>query len=149
MADEAVRRASQVWGAVSARTVGVVSFDVFFQSFVDGASARADGEAALRVLEPLVVDRRDRWASIVTADGSADIYGIDDPASGLMINNASGAAIWDAMFRLAQRAAFVIMPVGCGTYITDDAMRVHLPDGVPEPVVLIRRGSELLTFVES
>ena len=66
-----------------------------------------------------------------------------------MINHASGAAGWEVMFRLAQRAAFVIMPVGCGTFIADESMRLHLPDEVPDPVVLIHSGSDLLSCVES
>jgi hypothetical protein len=126
-----------------------VSFDIFLQAFEGGAAGRASDQPVLDVLEPLIADREGGWARIATADGEADVHGLDDPGSGLMINHASGRAVWDLMFELARAAGFVVMPVGCGTCVVSEAARAELPEGVPEPVVTVRSGADLLRAVES
>jgi hypothetical protein len=124
-----------------------VSFDIFFQRFENGEAARGDASVALAVLEPLVRERAEGWARIVTADGEADVY-MSDPASGLMVNHASGRDVWDVMFELARATGFVVMPIGCGTCVVDESSKADLPDGVPEPIVLIASGADLRAAVE-
>jgi hypothetical protein len=52
------------------------------------------------------------------------------------------------MYDLAVAGQFVVMPVGCGTGVLDDAMRRQLPEGVPEPVVTVCSGADILALVE-
>jgi hypothetical protein len=133
---------------VSAR-MSCVSFDIFIQRFEDGGAAQADEAAMSAVLEPLLEERGDSWARIRTSDGDADVYGIDDPASGLMVNHASGREIWNVLFELGRTAGLAVMPVGCGTFVFSDDALSHLPDGVPEPIRIPTSGDALLRAVES
>jgi hypothetical protein len=126
-----------------------VSFDIFFQRFEGGEAADADESAVLGVLEPLIEERGDGWARIGTADGDADVYGINDPASGLMVNHASSREIWNVLFELGRTAGFAVMPVGCGTFVFSEDALSALPDGAPEPIRILRSGDELLGAVES
>ncbi len=43
----------------------------------------------MEALDATIVERAGDWARAVTVDGSADVYGIDDPGAGLMFNHAS------------------------------------------------------------
>jgi len=126
-----------------------VSFDIHFQRFEGCVPGHAVDQRVLDVLEPLIVDRDRDWARIATVDGDADVYGIDDPSSGLMINHASGRAIWDVMFEVAKGGNFAVMPMGCGTLIVHEAGKAALPDEVPEPIVTVASGADLLRAVES
>lgn len=125
-----------------------MSFDILFQRFDGGSSADSDDAAVDHLLRPLLGKRDAGYAKIHTADGSADVYGIDEPASGLMINHASGRHVWDVMFDLARAGRYVVMPTGCGTCITDAAEATNLPPGVPAPIVIVRSGGDLLQAVE-
>jgi hypothetical protein len=129
-----------------------MSFDIFLQGFDAGNAAPVDKtatRAVLAVLDPLVIHRASQWVRIATSDGEADVYGIDDPSSGLMFSHASGRHVWDVMFDVALAAGFVVIPGGCGTGVTDEATIAELPKGVPEPIVIIRSGADLLDLVES
>jgi hypothetical protein len=126
------------------RDHGAVSFDIFFER-VDGGEA--DPDAVMAVLEPLVVERGDGFLRIATGDGEADVY-IGRPSDGAMVNHAAGRIVWDVMYDLAVAGGFVVIPVGCGTCVTDDSMRAQLPERAPEPVVTIRSGADLLAVVE-
>jgi hypothetical protein len=126
-----------------------VSFDIFFQRFEGGKAAEADEAAVLDVLRPLIREQDDGWARICTSDGDADVYGISDPASGLMVNDASGREIWNVLFELGRTAGFAVMPVGCGTFVFSEDALSHLPDGVPEPIEVLTSGGELLRAIES
>jgi hypothetical protein len=126
-----------------------VSFDVFLQRFKAGDAAVGDGAAVEDVLRPLVEHRDGDWALIVTPDGYSDVYGMANPSSGVMFNHAAGREVWDVMFAVAEAAGFVVMLPGCGTGIVSEAVRDELPDGVPEPVVCVWSGADLLRLVES
>jgi hypothetical protein len=124
-----------------------VSFDIFLQRFVNGKAVDADGDSMLAILEPLITARSGGWARIITADGHADVYGIDDPASGLVINHASGRAVWDVVFELARAAGMAVMPVGCRTSVTDPGLIDALPAGSPRAEV-VTSGADILATVE-
>lgn len=126
-----------------------VSFDIFFQRFKNGDLAEGDRAAVESLRAPLVERRDDAWARIRTIDGEADLYGVDSLGSHLLINHASGRAIWDVMFELARIGVFAVMPVGCGTYITDSTDRSDLPSEAPEPITVVHSGQDLLDVVES
>jgi hypothetical protein len=123
-----------------------VSFDIFLQRFDDAAT---DGSAVMSVLRPLIVDEDDehRFRRIVTGDGDAEVYG--DPASDLMFTHASGVEVWDVIVDVARAAGWVVMPVGCGTCVVDEAQRAGLPEFVPEPVVTVRSGAELIAAIKA
>lgn len=129
-----------------------MSFDIFLQGFHAGNAASADEtatRAVLAVLDPLVIHRAGHSARIATSDGEADVYGIDDPSSGLMFSHASGRQVWGVIFDVARAAGFVVLLGGCGTGLIDEATIAELPDGLPEPIVVIRSGADLLDLVES
>jgi len=120
-----------------------VSFDIFFQRF--GGADVPDG-VAMAVLEPLVVHRSDGWVRIATGDGEADVY-ISLPDDSAMMNHASGRVVWDVMYELAVAGRFVVIPGGCGTCVLDEDMRSDLPEGVPEPVITVTSGRDILDLV--
>lgn len=126
-----------------------MSFDIFLQGFRAGDAADGDGAAALSVLEPLILERDGSWARIGTADGEADVYGLDSPETGLMFNHVTGRAAWDVIHAVASDAGFVVMPVGCPTLVVDDARRAELPDGLADEVVLVRSGADILDAIEA
>jgi hypothetical protein len=124
-----------------------VSFDIFLKSFRDGDGSTGDGDAALRILDPVIVQREIGWARIVTADGEADVYGIDDAANGLMVNHASGDAVYGFLYDVARSAGFVVMPVGCPTCVVDPAMKAHLPSEIAQHAVVIESGDDLRRII--
>jgi hypothetical protein len=124
-----------------------VSFDIFFQSLGTPEGVPARGRSILDVIRPLIVECNGAWARIETVDGSADVYGLDDSSSGLMINHASGRAVWDLMYDIARAGAFAVMPVGCGTCVLEGSFATALAVGMPEPIVMVRSGADLLTAV--
>lgn len=124
-----------------------MSFDIFLQRFVDGEAVDADGDSILAILDPLITGRSGSWAKIVTADGEADVYGIDAPGSGLMVNHASGRAVWDVLFELARATGMAVMPVGCRSSVTDADLIDALPAVSPSAVV-VTSGAEILATLE-
>lgn len=127
-----------------------MSFDIFLQGFSGGDAAPGDGVAAMAVLDPLIVKRDgEGFALIQTEDGTADVFGIDAPDRGLMFNHVDGRAAWDVIYAVAEAAGFVVMPVGCGTLLVDEALRHELPEGIPEPVHVIRSGANILSAIHT
>jgi hypothetical protein len=124
-----------------------MSFDVYLQAFAAGAASVGDGQAALAVLEPFVVDRAEGFAGLSLPDGAADVYGVGDPGSGLMFNHIGGRAAWHLIYEVAKVAGFAIMPVGCGTLVPDETLREQLPADVPTPVMVVRSGAEILAAI--
>jgi hypothetical protein len=131
--------------------LGDVSFGVFLQRFMAGKPARADPETVLGFLEPFISRREPEHGDVEvrTSDGTADVYGMNDPGASLMVNHASGQAIWTLLFELAAVTDLVVMPVGCGTCITRATTAADLADGIPEPITVIHSGADLLTAVSS
>jgi hypothetical protein len=128
-----------------------VSFDIFLVRFDAGGSIGFDAPPILALLEPAIVERDDGFARVRTADGEADVYGLDSTVSldSLMVNHASGGAIWDLLVEVARAGHLTIIPGGCATAILDEVQRADLPDGVPEPVEVIASGADLRLLIEN
>jgi hypothetical protein len=145
------RRTEVPGGAVVVPTCETrpVSFDIFLQAFSDGDATSADGDAAPRMLDGWLEDRDGSYARIVTGDGGANVFGVDDFGDGLMINHASGRAVWDVMFDLAHAGGYAVMPIGCPACVISSLHVVGLPDGLREDAVVIESGEDLLRVVEA
>ncbi len=129
-------------------TLSAVSFDVFFQRFVDGDALPGGGDRMRAVLEPFVVREKPdyQFLHIGYQDGTADVYLGDD---GMMANHISGRDPWDLLVTGARAAEWVIMPVGCAVCITEESQRSHLPPDLDEEVALVLTGADLLSVIES
>jgi hypothetical protein len=143
-------------GAESAQDSVTVSFDIVLQAFTDGDAAGGDIAALRAVLEPLVRHRDGYGVQIETADGEADVYGLDDDeerveAVAVMVNHASGRALWDVLYDAARAAGLVVMPVGCPVCVTDERQIPHLPPELVDAagVVVVRSGADILAAVEA
>lgn len=126
-----------------------MSFDVFLQGFRSGESTPGDSEAVHEVIDPLVVAQGEGWVRIGTTDGEADVYGMDDPASGLMVNHISGAAAWEVVFQVALSARLAVIPVGCSTCVPAAEMAADLPPELAEGATVVTSGADILGVVRS
>jgi hypothetical protein len=108
----------------------------------DLATAFLRGPAVHAVLDPYLVGDA-RHAKLVTADGGADLYS-SSLGRGFLVSHAHGEQVWDLVVEAARAAGLVIFPPDHGTCIPDEAMRDSLPAYVPQPVVVVRSGAELL-----
>ena len=124
----------------------LVSLDVYFQRFVDGDSSPGGGDRMLEVLRSFIAreEPEHHFLLIERGDGSADVYLDDDD---MMANHVSGSDPWELLVLGARTAGWVILPVGCTTCITDEAQRIHLPEGLDEDVALVVTGADLLQVI--
>lgn len=125
-----------------------MSYDVYFQRFLDGSAVAGGGEAMRRVLAPFVTqeDPAGSFARVEYGDGSADVYlGEDD----MMVNHVVGEQPWHLLVEGAAAAGWVIMPADGPTCVTDDAQRAHLSDDLSGDVVLVRDGADLIRVLRS
>lgn len=122
-----------------------MSFDVYLQAF--GREQTDHSSRVLTVIDGLLDDGR---TAIVTSDGSADVYGLDErPVVGLMFNHIVGLRAWDVIVDVARAAGFAILPVGAPTCIVDPDQEQAIPDDLAaEGVVLVSSGTELLRVIE-
>ena len=124
-----------------------MAFDIFLQAFRDGGAAEADVEVILSVVEPCI-RRRDEWCvHIETSDGGADVYGLKANVQSLLINHASGRAVWDLIYELAQSAGLAVMPAGCPTCVTDEDAFNELPPELASSAVVVSSADELRLVV--
>jgi len=118
-----------------------VSFDVYLQDFLTVPADRSES-VGQRVLAPSLDARGE---NVVTADGSAAVYGASHvPLDGLMFNHIDGDLAWDVIFDAAVAGDWVILPIG-GPVCT---IREGQADTVPEELkadglVPVRTGTEL------
>jgi hypothetical protein len=125
-----------------------MSFDIFIQLFERGNARGAEAEGILGTLRPFFVGKpQDGHVLVKTRDGEADIYGIDEAEWGLMVNHASGRAIWDLLFELASKFSVAIMPVGCPTCVTSREALAHLPEGLRAGARVVSTAADLLAAV--
>ena len=122
-----------------------MSLDVFLQAFRDGDAAPADPAAIAAILTPFIVTREASFASLKTADGEADCYGLGSDSR--TINHASGRIIWDIVVNVAKEANLAIMPAGCAVCIVDQSARNHLPPELQDDVIYVRSGADLLDVI--
>ena len=120
-----------------------MSFDVFMRAFRAGEATDGDGAAAVEVLASLVTERDERWARVTATEGESDVFGIDEPASGLTFHHSSGRAIWQVMFDVARAGGFVVMPVGGPTCVPPGVAVEDVPDGHDGDVRTVTTGDEL------
>ena len=126
-----------------------VSFDIFLQSFRRGDHESGEGDAAMQLIAPLISQRTEDWARLATGDGGADVFGIDEPSTGLMFNRVSGVAAWSLLFDVARAAGFAVMPIGCATCVVSAEMLVDLPAELAHDAIMVSSGQELLAAVEN
>ena len=118
-----------------------MSFEIFLQDFSDTPADRSR-TVGQHLLAPLLDTH---GASVVTPDGSADVYGVDEvPLHSLMFNQIDGDLAWDVIFDVAVAGDWVVLPIGCPVCIIDDAQADSIPDELRElGHVLVHSGSEL------
>ncbi len=126
-----------------------MSYDIFMQGFSRGDAADGDGHAAMSILSPLINERQGSWARITFSDGEADVYGIDEPASGLMFNHISGESVWQVMFDVAAAAGFTIMPIDCPACVPPGVSSDDLPTPFCDEAVVVTSGDALRAIVLS
>jgi hypothetical protein len=91
-----------------------VSFDVFFQGFLGGGSSERGGSEMRDVLAPHISEEDEPFFRVRVGDGEADVYLHD----GVIANHVSGRDPWDLLIPGARVANWVIIPVGCPTFLT-------------------------------
>lgn len=124
-----------------------VAFDIFLQAFRDGGTVEADVEVILSVVDPCIRRRDEACVHVETSDGGADVYGLETSVQSLLINHASGRAIWDLIYELAQAAGLAVMPVGCPTCVTDEEALDGLPPELATSAIVVASADELLLVV--
>lgn len=120
-----------------------MSFDVYLQDFSDVRADRSES-VGQRVLAPLLDARGE---NVVTADGSAAVYGAGDaPLDGLMFNHIEGDLAWDVIFDAAVAGGWAIMPIGGPVCIVTEEQADSVPEEFKaDGLVLVRTGTELRT----
>ncbi len=124
-----------------------MSFDVYLQGFQNGEASEVDGAVLLELLQPFVTKRDGASARLNFDDGAADVHGLDQPASGLMVNRASGRAVWDLVYRVAAAVGLFVMPVGCAVCVVDSARVGDLPESLRGDTAVITSGADLLAVI--
>lgn len=129
------------------RQTVAVAFDIFLQAFLDGGAAEADVEVILSVVDPYIRRRDESCVHLETSDGGADVYGLETSVQSLLINHASGRAIWDLIYELAQSAGLAVMPVGCPTCVTDKNAFNELPPELAASAIVVSSADDLRLVV--
>ncbi|MGN6759770.1 MAG: hypothetical protein ACTHJI_00370 [Leifsonia sp.] len=118
-----------------------MSFDVYLQDFLTDPADRTES-VGRRVLAPLLDARRE---NVVTADGSAAVYGASDvPLDGLMFNHIDGDLAWNVIYDAAVAGDWVIMPIGGPVCIVREEQADTVPEDLKaDGLVLVGTGTEL------
>lgn len=124
-----------------------MSFDIFMGAFRGGDAVDGNGAAVVTVLTPLFTERDGDWARVTTTDGGSDVFGIDEPASGLTFNHTTGQAIWAVLFDVARRGGFTVMPVGGPACLPPGVAAEDLPAGLAGDVRTITSGDDLRRII--
>lgn len=124
-----------------------MSHDVFVQRFRAGGPADADVESVQRALAPSMrAPAVGGFATLTTADGGADCYGID--SGSLMVNHCEGDEIWDLLVAVAAADGLTIIAHGLPTCVTDPAHVPELPAALRDDVAVVRSGADLRRLVQ-
>jgi hypothetical protein len=121
-----------------------VSFDVFLQGFRQGDAANADEEKLAGLLQLGLVETPTGLPELRFDDGDASIYGLEDLASGFMVNHVSGRQVWDALVAVVRAADLAIMPVGYAVAVPSETMLSDLPEELRRDAVVVASGDDLL-----
>jgi hypothetical protein len=124
----------------------VVSFEIFLQNFAESSPDRS--KAVRAILDPILSTS---GIELTTADGSADVYGLeDDPVDGLMFSKVAGEAVWDVIYAVAVAGDWVVMPVGCPVCVISDEQIALLPEGLGDPApTRVSSGAGILDAIRS
>ena len=120
-----------------------MSFDVFLQGFRSEEAGSGDGVAVMGVLAPLIENTDGGYARIVVPGGQADVYGLEDPSSGLMVNRIAGSAAWDVLVEVAKAGGFCIMPAGCAVGVPKGVALDDLPFELRDNALAVTTGADL------
>jgi hypothetical protein len=124
-----------------------VGFDIFLQGFAGEDASMAGAASAERVLRPYLLGEADEaFARLQTDDGGAEVYGLGTDS--LLVSRPSGQRVYELLVEVATIAGWAIMPVGCATCVTDEAMIRDLPAELSDDVVLVRSGDDLMDVIE-
>lgn len=123
-----------------------MSFDIFLQNFAESSPDRS--KAVRAILDPILSTS---GIEFTTADGSADVFGLeDDVIDGLMCNHVAGGAAWDVIYAVAVAGDWVIMPVGCPVCVISDEQIATLPKGLGDPAsTRVNSGAKILDAIRS
>lgn len=127
-----------------------MSFDIVAQRFIDGDAAEADAPLLQAILAPYLgrTEPDADFCELTFADGTADLYGIDDLAQGFMVNHVSGRLAWDLLAELVTGGGLTLMPMDAPPLIAAEEQRTHLPEGFGDEAVVITSGADILREIE-
>jgi hypothetical protein len=125
-----------------------MGFDIFVQGFRHGEPHERDAKAIRRALAPYLVEMPNGWNLRFRAS-DAEIYGVDDLATGFMVTHANGDDIFDLLVHVAAACDLVIYPVGVPAAVTRKEQLDHLPDALRDNAVLVTSGAELIELIKS
>ncbi len=126
-----------------------MSFDVFLQGFRQGHESNANQKKLAELLKPYLVETQQGLPELRFDDGDAAIFGVDDLASGFMVNHVSGRQAWDVLVAVARTANLAIMPVGCRVAVATEALISELPEELPRDAVVVASGEDLRREIEA
>jgi DNA-binding transcriptional MerR regulator len=125
-----------------------VSFDVFLQRFRSGAAADADAGLLADILKPYLVDTEQGFPRMHFGDGVADIYGLENLATGFMVSHVSGSQAWDVLTDIARLAGLAILWPGDPPVAVPSADLIDdLPDKIRNKAVVVGSGQQLLDII--
>ena len=127
----------------------VVSYDVFVTGFARGELSSLDTHALARLWANHLVSDNDGAARLVFNDGSAEVYGADDPATGFMVTHAAGRDVWNLLADIAVQCGATILLSDGLVLIGSPDLRHELPDELSHDAVVISTGGEILALVEA
>ena len=122
---------------------------MFLQGFHQGDAANADGEKLAVLLQPYLVETPQGFSELRFDDGEATVYGLEDLASGFMVNHISGRQAWDVLVAIACAADLAIMPMGCAVAVPSEAMLSELPEELRRDAVVVSSGDDLRREIET
>ncbi|WP_092555718.1 hypothetical protein [Herbiconiux ginsengi] len=88
-------------------------------------------------------------ANILTDDGSAAVFGVNDvPLESLMFNHIHGDQAWDAIYRVAATGEWAVLPVGGPVCVPSQRLLESIPLELAEAgLVVVTSGAELRAAV--
>ena len=125
-----------------------MSVEICLQGFRDGDSHDADVSELRDALAPYIIETANGW-DLRTGNSRAEIYGLDDLASGFMVTHVAGAELYDVLVRVAALCDLVILMPGLPAALTRDEQQRHLPEEIRVDAKLVTSGADLVALIES